>query len=702
MSVAELTTSGAAGTVLDIPACDYAEWTHDVTKHERARIRELFAAFAEMRRARTLKHGAHAAALKRHHLGWGWSAKALLNLEAAYRLGGHKPGDLTKTGAIYPAGDWRILLRNHKGFETVLPEEFKRWLGEQLAQFKGRTDTVSALWRHVVHDVWLKGLPVPGFGTVDEWCQRAGRARPHPLMIRESELPAGWSERTFRRALPARKVVRQQLAHGYLAAHKHQADQVLTDRSPLLPLQYVFLDDSRPDLRCTWFGPGSRGEIVYPLLVLGLDAASGVDVDCVAKPRALQEDGVKRHGITQDMALYVVLNTLRKYGLPPWPITFVHENAAACVPPEAKHALREAYGDRICFEATGTVKQKLAAHGFSESGGAPYDKAPIEAFWRILMTQLACLPGSTGPRYDTQPAELREIERYTLGLIDRAGGLAEVFARFKSPLLDFDQFFTAAHAALRLLRFRTNHRLQGFDRVREWRASAASNYQAWEKFLLLPEAEQNAITAADKDAIITRLESPAERFFRGLNGVEMTPVDGDLLTWIGGPRFNATVRDGKITVRRSAVSNDELIFRETDHPLLDADAEGRTFEAALTSDADRIVLTHEGRILGSVAQQGRVNRADVDAVRREQGRVAAARKADRVMLADYYLADHDQAVEQLRAHNAAIDTAPVIEAAAETKRVASAPKQTAAAKRRNADRAEQLAARAKAQIENPL
>ena len=647
----------------DVPDEDRKEWTGDISAEERARLREVWACFRQMAAARTLKAGALAAANARHHLGWGWSAKSLLNLFHVYRCGGHKPGDLRKTGPIYPAGDWRVLLRNHAG-ATVgsLPAEFVRWLGEQWAQFRGRTDCMRATWRHVVHEVWLKGAPVPGYGTVDEWCRRTGRARPHPLLVRASELPEGWSERTFRRHLPRRESVRQQVAHGYLAAHSAQPDQVLTDRAPLMPLQYVFLDDSRPDVRCTWFGPGGKGEIVYPLLVLGLDAASGVDLFDCAKPRGLRspeaEDALERkarHGVTQDMALLVVLNVLRRFGLPPWPITFVHENAAACVPPEAKHALHAIYGDRIAFEATGIFREKMMAHGFGEQGGAPYDKAPIEAFWRILMTQTARLPGATGPRYDTAPGDLRAIEKYTLGLIDRAGGVAEVFRKFSSPLLDFPEAHAALQAALRLLRFRTAHKLQGFDRVREWRRSPAEGYRPWAEFLALPVAEQDAIaTNGDRDAILARLECPAERFCRLLHGVEMEPVEDDLLVWIQGPRERVRVRDGKITVSRAALGDDAMIFRETDHPLLDADYEGKEFEAAIAGDGQRIVLTEEGRILGSVARQERISRADTAAIHREQGRVRAARVADRELLSGYFLADTNDALATLRAQNAAV------------------------------------------------
>lgn len=661
--------STGAPMLLDVPDADLEEWKRDVEEEERARLRELWACFQEMLAARSLKAGSEAAAMRRKHLGWGWSAKALRSLFCAYRDGGYKPGDHRRLGARFAPGDWRILLRTYKGKDKgALPPEFVTWLGGQWAEFKGRDDIVNATWRHVVYDVWLKGQPIPGYGTIEEWCRARGRARPHPRLVRQSELPAGWSEATFRRHLPKRETTRQLVAHGYLAAHSSQPDQVLTDRSPLRPMEYIFLDDSRPDFRCTWFGPGGRGELVYPLLVMGLDACSGVDLEAVTKPRALKDDGSGRHGVTTDMALRVVCGVLRRFGLPPWPITFVHENAAACVPAEAKHILQGLYGDRIKFEATSIVKERLLAHGFGEQGGAPYDKAPIEAFWRILMTTLARLPGSTGPRYDTQPAELVQIEKYTLGLMEQAGGIEEIFKKFRSPLLDFAAADEAMMDALRMLRFRTQHKLQGFERVREFRASPAERYQPWDAFVALSVDRQNAIaTNGDPHALIHRLECPAERFCRLLKGHMLTPVDDDLLLWIEGPRERARVRNGKITVERTELTDDAMIFRETGHPLLGEEHEGHTFDVVIARDGSRIVLAEEGRILGSVARQDRISRADREAIQREMGRVRAARVADREHLRGYLLGDADEAVAELRAHNEMVQAALPAPAAAPEK-----------------------------------
>jgi hypothetical protein len=192
-------------------------------------------------------------------------------------------------------------------------------------------------------------------------------------------------------------------------------------------------------------------------------------------------------------------------------------------------------------------------------------------------------------------------------------------------------------AALRLLRFRTQHKLQGFS-PRE--ASGGPRRRTITgrgvEFLALPAAEQDSIFTGGADNIITRLESPAERFCRKLQGVERTVVDDDLLVYIEGPRQRVRVRDGKIVVRDTArFGQDELVFREPHHALLEEEHEGKEFEAAIAREGDRIVLTREGRILGSVAAQGRVVRGTEEA-KREMGRVRAARTADREHLRGYY------------------------------------------------------------------
>lgn len=683
--------SAPALRAYDIPDADRTEFLRCVSIEERSRVRELLLVFGEMEKARTLKEGAARAAGERRHLGRGWEAKTLLDLYRVYINGGYKPGDWRKQGARFARHDWRALVRDYRrSDEAGLPEEFATFWKGVFAEFRGRDDCVRAAWRHLIHNIWLAGKPVDGFGTVDQWCARHGRARPNPVLIRLADLPHGWGERNLRRLLPLRRATRKRLAHGYLEAHAHQPDMVLGDRSHLLPFGRVLLDDVRPDMRSLWFGTGGRGEIVYPLMVLGLDISSGVDLANVTKPRALKDpENPKggRHGVTRDMSRLVVCNILRQWGLPPHPITFVHENAAACLDTETKALLSDAFGDRIRFESTAIFRERMLAHGFTESGGCPWDKAQIEVFFRLLATQTANLPGATGPRFDKQHGELREAEKYALACLDRANGAADIIAALRSPILRFEHLDEHLQAALRLLRFRTQHALQGFDQLVEWRLDGGP----WR-----PEAELATLSPEqmDRAEIVRRLESPAERFVRKMHGLQFTPVDPDLLDYISGERRKVRVRSGKITWGDVNRGSAPLVFREAGHTLLEDDYEGEEFEAALAPDASRVVLARDGRLVGSVAQQGRVNLADREAVLREAGRVRAARVADRDTMRGY-LADADQRMESLIAHNERVlgaVEAPRIAAPAETRR------QTKATADRQRARAAQMAAAARERL----
>ncbi len=92
--------------LLDIPDADRAEWVNSVEEKERARVREIFRCFAEILAARSLHAGARTAALKRHHLGWGWSAKTLLVLFWASDLLTHHGRKEGKSGT--KKSPWRV------------------------------------------------------------------------------------------------------------------------------------------------------------------------------------------------------------------------------------------------------------------------------------------------------------------------------------------------------------------------------------------------------------------------------------------------------------------------------------------------------------------------------------------------------------------------------------------------------------------
>ena len=643
--------------LLDVPHCDTQEFS-SLSSEERARIRAILDAFRLIASSRTIQYGAHQASQQYGSLGRGFSAKTLADLYRAYREGGHKPGDVRKLGAKYQPGDWRILCRDYSGKDKSLPPEFVAWLTSEWAQYKGRSDCHSALWRHIIQDIWLLGKSVPGYGTIEDWSRTTGRARPHPLLVRPGELPEGWSLSTFRRALPKRQSTRAQVFGGYLAAHTHQPDMVMTDRGELRPMQYIYIDDWRPDMRCLHFS-GRIGEFVYPLMVVFLEASCSIDTANVGKPRcrkrAEAEDSTEtseRHGVTRDMVVQGIVNTLREFGIPEgYPVTFVHELSGGCVPPAAKDFIKEIYGERILFMSTGMFRDKMSQYGFIENGGQPWAKGQIEVFFRLLGTQIANLKLSTGPRYDSTPAENEAIEKYTLGLVKQVGGIEEIIRKLALPALTFDQAYDAIVRTMHMLRFRTNHKLQGFDRVSEWRRDPSDNYHPIEELHQLSTEEQDQVSD-----IIQRLECPAERFVRLARKETFTPVDEDLLCWLEGMHQvrKVTIRNGKIAVRDQSLSDDELVYREEDHTYLDEDFEGKTFDAVIAHGGDRIVLGKDGRILCHIERQLRVDRGDQDAIKREQIRVRNARISSRQAFEALALGDANDALQRMRLQNTAV------------------------------------------------
>lgn len=657
--------------LFEVPLHDTDEFLSCADAKDRARVRELFAAFRDIASRPTIKQGAAYAAGRRRHLGRGWEARTLKNLYSVYVNGGHKPGDWKKEGTLFEAGDWRCLLRAYKkgDGEGNLPQEFIDHWRSVLAEFKGRKDTVAAAYKRLIHEQWLAGVSIPGYGTIDEWCARTGRPHPNPFLVRPGELPESWSARNLRRYLPKRRATRAQLAHGVFAAHTHQPDQVLKDRSALRPFEFVYFDDLRVDKKSLWRGEGGPA-ICYPLKVLGLDAATGVDLVDIGKPQLVQDDG-RKLGITRNMTRYAIVEMIRRLGLPPWKMTIVLENAAAALTKEDRAILKDALGDRIEFEDTAVFRERMLERGFVEQHGCPWSKAPIEAFFRVLQTRIAHGAGTTGPRYDLDPGTLAAEEKYALSLLADAQAKPQLLDLFRFNLPTFDALDLSIGRALKLLRFRHDHALQGFDRVVEWRRNPQELYQPLDALRALPEAEQDTITD-----IIERLESPAERFCRLLAGCnEFERPSDDMLTWLGADKFEVTVRDGKIAVKDSTRASVPMIFREAAHTLLEDACEGDTYQAALAADASYMVLGRDGQMLGSVSQQRRVSIADKEGLRAEAGRVRAARVSDRELIRGYTLR-LDEDIASVRAHNEAVrKLAPTLPSAPSAPAV-SAPKVT--------------------------
>ena len=131
---------------------------------------------------------------------------------------------------------------------------------------------------------------------------------------------------------------------------------LLRDRSKLRFLDMITFDDVRIDNKCLVSMPGMKRQIGYPLGVLALDIATGCDIAHCVKPRIKREADASTFGIASEDVRYLILNIIETYGLPPYPITFVIENAAATLSRADELAITQTFGDRIRIHRCGLLK----------------------------------------------------------------------------------------------------------------------------------------------------------------------------------------------------------------------------------------------------------------------------------------------------------------------------------------------------------
>lgn len=77
--------------------------------------------------------------------------------------------------------------------------------------------------------------------------------------------------------------------------------------------------------------------------------------------------------------------------------------------------------------------------------------------------------GSSGNRYDNMPAQTKYAAAYAKNLLKKCGARDDVFEKLIMPYPRFEEICDTIIEALDTLRKRTDHRLQGFDAITEWR-----------------------------------------------------------------------------------------------------------------------------------------------------------------------------------------------------------------------------------------
>lgn len=436
----------------------------------------------------------------------GFSFGSLRNKYYLYVEGGAKT-----SGEEFAPGDWRCLVDwarcNHhqRGWsddrDVNLPKDFIEHLKGLFQSNKRKSaPAIRLLYRQ-----WKAGDSIPGYGTWQEWFLDTYPHEPMPEQC-PADFPKGWSKSNLRRYIP--EDAELALAREGIASAKSLLPTVITTREGLRPLECIMFDDVRTDFKILVQGHESPVEIN---LLVALDVATGMVLRFGLRPGIVREDGMRDKLKLDDMK-HLIAGILSQYGVPrDYTMHFVVENATAAIKDGTAMALKELSCDRIAIHRTMMVRGTAIWGGYvDKSLGNPKGKAPLESLFNLFHNEAAFLPGQTGRRYDEGPRELagREEEAKALVRVSRHLDPMER-AKLKLPFLTRDQARLVIAHIWNLIIRRTDHCMEAFQFVGEWRNE---KFQQWRSESELLSLGLDAAAVEWRNP--ARLESPLERWTR--------------------------------------------------------------------------------------------------------------------------------------------------------------------------------------------
>lgn len=601
-------------------------------RKEQYRIKMLLTCFREMEAdaAGSVKAAETLAFKLRHLRGFGAS-----NLQQLFRK--------------WKGNGWRTLVRGYTNGGEKLPPAF-------VDHFRAMTENNGRSIQQAINTIkrdWMSGEKVPGFGTWHDWFFKQWPERDAPTIC--PGFPTGWGKSNLYALRPS-KASRKLKSRGFGAAQGLLPSMVRTTAN-LMPLQLIAIDDFEADHLCVYTDPATHKRTLVKMVgIAAMDVATRRIVGLVLKPRLENEHG-REQAITRAEVRLLLFNLLSEHGVPSCGMTILAENAAAAVTSELQTTLGNLFGGRVAVTRTGLIHDRVAKGGFIERGGKPWLKGWIESAFNLLHNIAEPLPGYKGRNYLEKPGDFEESKRVTERLIGQGPRDArlspEQLEKARLPFLSSDELAGAYMRVFDIMETRTAHRMEGFDKVMEWRRDEGEAWQPFVELAALPEAEQVAVILNE------RMQSPRERWLALRDKVTCKPVSEAALALLLLTPKTAKIAKHKLTFSHNGQG---YTFAERG-TFLDKAQEGEKvlvyFDAA---NADRAhVCRQDGRYIGAVRRLGAVDILDKDAVNEAERTLAAIRNG---VLADVRARPlHKAEAQQLAAD--ATHNAKLIEQAAE-------------------------------------
>jgi hypothetical protein len=193
-------------------------------------------------------------------------------------------------------------------------------------------------------------------------------------------------------------------------------------------------------------------------------------------------------------------------------MTIIHENGTATVTEAFAKAVAEATHGHVTFSAASMLTGTVWAGGFTDRAvGNSRGKAWLEALFNPMHNRLADLPGQTGRRYDVAPASDHGRRKELAALVKAGLRLrVEQRAELRMPYLSLDEARDEIHEAFDALNLRTDHDLEGFRDVLEWRWQEGEPWRVWEATPPPAGAEGEVLSHKRKESPFERYKSLSE------------------------------------------------------------------------------------------------------------------------------------------------------------------------------------------------
>ena len=366
---------------------------------------------------------------------------------------------------------------------------------------------------------WFAGGDIPGYGTWQKYWEKKGR---HDLRVCPRVLPPGWSyDNLIRLAKPPQ--VELVLARQGTAAALALLPPIPSTRDGLRPLEFVTFDDVDRDWKLQVAG---YTQPVRLMQLANRDMAAAKFIRAGCRPQLPNDfDPTKKQRLRiSDMKLLVAVTLLDVGYAKNYISHYVLENGTATLFQEDAWALYQVTnGHVVCCYAQ--MHGGLVLAWDERAKGNSRSKAGHESDHNRLHNEAADRPGQVGKDRDHSPAELTFMEREAVALAKTRNVLApHEFNRLRMPFPMLDQAIAAAMADLEKLNDRTDHQLEGFQRILQWRLKGELDWRSQAELESWLQQTGKTFDEVCPSLIelnpYPRLETPNERWRRLCLGVE--------------------------------------------------------------------------------------------------------------------------------------------------------------------------------------